>query len=562
MATDHSSPFSLARIPSMRLGGRAIRALSSISRTSLGASLLKKQLADQLGLAAIARLPESARGPLVLDPRPIAGRPPRTGAPAANAFVVENRGWPKTSSWYREHYESGELTPRAQCEQLLTFAADLEKAMAPSGGPLLERDDAALRRDADASTRRWAARAPLSPFDGVPFAVKEELDVKGLHTRAGTAFLGESPAGSDATVVARLRAAGAIVLGSTPMTEYGMTTFGGNAHRKMPRNPHSPLRGAGGSSTGSGVAVATGLCPFAIGADGGGSIRIPSAHNGVFGIKPTFGRVSRGGDVFGGTMDHVGPIASSVADLARFFDLCAGPDERDSATGYAPVNHVDFSASLTRGVAGLRIGLPEELWADADPAVAKAGRAALASLERAGAVLVPVDIPLADASTAIGYLSIALEVFAEMRSFRLERRSSLSHDFALFLDTLSALGPADYLDAQRLRTALRHQTASAFQSVDLLALPTTCRPAPPLNDDERASGVLDPANLHANCRTNMFGNLTGLPAASAPVGSEEGIPIGLQLIGDAWDEPTVLAALATLERTGAARVVKPLVSVG
>src|SRR5262249_25247988 len=146
----------------------------------------------------------------------------------------------------------------------------------------------------------------LGFFDGVPWAVKEQTAVRGLARRSGTAFIDPAPWPDDATVVARVRAAGAITLGTTSMTEFGMTPTGANAKRAMPRNPHTTTHLPGGSSTGSGVAVATGLVPFALGCDGGGSIRVPASINGVFGIKPTWGRVSRSGDAFGGSVAHLG----------------------------------------------------------------------------------------------------------------------------------------------------------------------------------------------------------------------------------------------------------------
>src|SRR5262249_13970901 len=174
--------------------------------------------------------------------------------------------------------------------------------------------------EAAASTERWRSGNPRGPLDGVPCAVKEEAAVRGLPRCSGTAYVERSAREEDATFVARLRDAGAIVLGTTHMTEHGMTPLGANAMRTMPRNPHATDCVAGGSSTGSGVAVATGLVPFAIGCDGGGSIRTPAALNGVFGIKPTWGRVSREGDSASGSVAHVGPLASSTVDLARVLE--------------------------------------------------------------------------------------------------------------------------------------------------------------------------------------------------------------------------------------------------
>jgi len=388
--------------------------------------------------------------------------------------------------------------------------------------------------------------------------------IRGFARQAGTAYLSAEPF-DDATCVSELRRAGGLALGTTPMTELGMSPVGQNMHRRLPKNPHDPRHVAGGSSTGSGVAVATGLVPFAIGADGGGSIRIPSAINGVFGIKPTWGRVSRAGDISQGSVSHIGPIASSTADLARVLEAISGPDPRDEDTlvgtppKFAPGSLV---AALGRGVRGLAIGVDEAEWGEASPVVQRAGQEALRALEAEGATLVDVSIGLARYAPSIGYMTIGLEARGLVHLDWIKHASEMGHDLQITLSALGEAKAADFIDAQRLRTALRRDVAKAFGRVDLLALPTTVDTAAVASEDEMRSGFLDARVLAGLVRFNFLANLTGLPALSAPVGLDVRLlPIGLQLIGDAWDERTVLAASAHLERMGAARVERPAVSV-
>jgi len=434
-------------------------------------------------------------------------------------------------------------------------------ARRPGVGPMLDLDEAVALRDAEHATARYREGHPRGPLDGVPVVIKEEMGVRGLPRKSGTAFADASPCAEDATVVARLRAAGAIILGTTPMTEYGMTPTGANPHRLMPRNPHATDRLAGGSSTGSGVAVATGVCPVAIGCDGGGSIRIPAATNGVFGIKPTWGRVSRWGDTAAGSVAHVGPIGASSADLAYALDVIAGPDSNDPQSMGQPAT-ASFASALGRGVRGLVIGLPESEWRDADAAVASACREALRALEREGARIVPIEIEMARHAPAIGYGTIGVEALALLRAEWRDHADDMSEDLQVSLSALGRVRASEYTDGQRLRAGLRQQVAQAFASLDLLALPTLAKTAARVSDDDMKSGFLDSVAIAAACRFNFLGNLTGLPALSCPVGLDsDRLPIGLQLIGDAWDEATTLAASAHLERIGVARAAKPFVSV-
>jgi aspartyl-tRNA(Asn)/glutamyl-tRNA(Gln) amidotransferase subunit A len=543
---------------SPRISGRALRAVERFARTSAGAHLMYRIFRAELRIGHFEQLPDTLFGRMPIDNRPIAARPPRAGPHAG--LSAPAAPWSGSSATLSAAYRSGTTTPREVVERALGAARALA-ARKPSVGPFMASLDDAARREADASTERWRRGEPMGDLDGVPFAVKEEMFIRGLPALAGSNLGDPAPATADATSVARLRAAGAVVVGQTPMTEYGLNPFGFNPKRAMPRNPHATDHVAGGSSTGSAVAVATGLVPLALAADGGGSIRIPSALCGVFGIKATWGRVSRSGDVFGGTMDHVGPIGASVLDLARALEAMSGYDAADPQTALAPEREAgSFVHAIGRGVRGMRVGVVDSEWADAAPAVARAGREALAALERDGATLVPVRLEVLKWAAPAGYLAIGLESLSDNRALRIGREP-LNPDLAITYAVLEEMRATDYVHAQRLRGGLRTEVARAFGEVDLLALPATAAPATRVTDEEFATGFVDARALDALCRFMFLGNLTGLPALSAPVGLDEHrLPLGLQIVGDAWDEATVLAAAAHLERTGAARVERPTVA--
>jgi Asp-tRNA(Asn)/Glu-tRNA(Gln) amidotransferase A subunit family amidase len=542
-----------------RISGRALETVARLSRTRIGARLLLRAFRANLRLAELEELADRHFGEVPVDNRPIAGRSPRDMPDAE--LPPPRASWSPSSETLAALYRSGETTPRHVVDRALEAARSLASRR-PSVGPLMRYLDETAQRDADASTERWRQGRPIGPLDGVPIVIKEQLAIRGLPTRGGSDLSDATPAAEDATFVARLRSAGAIVLGQAPMTEYGMTPLGFNRKRAMPRNPHANDRLAGGSSTGSAVAVSTGLVPLAVGGDGGGSVRLPSSLCGVFGFKPTWGRISRAGDVLGGTVGHVGPIASSTIDLARCLDAAAGFDARDLQTELAPP-HVDgaFTRALSRGVRGARIGVVDSEWADASAPVCRAGIEALRALEKEGAVLVDLRLELARWAPAVGPLTIGIESMSGHRQLIAER-APFTPDIRISYTVLAQISVSEYAHAQRLRAGIRREMACAFRDVDLVALPSAATPAPRVTDAEFESGFLDPPVLFAMGRFMYLGNLTGLPALSAPVGLDaDRLPLGLQLLGDAWDEATVLAAAAHLERLGVARVDRPTVTV-
>ena len=540
-----------------RLSGSSLRMARLAAESRAASAMVTQILKRQLGIDELGQLPESARGNLPLAYQPIRARPePRklTGT----LPLPPRSSWPRTSADYRAAFAAGRTTPREVAERALSELARLGQRK-PTMNVLAASLPERTRAEADASTKRWAAERPLGALDGIPFLVKDQHDVSGLPTSLGTQ--GQKPlAKGDATLVARLAALGAVFLGKTVLTEWGLSPIGANVHFQMPHNAFDPTRAAGGSSTGSAVGVALGLCPLATAGDGGGSIRVPASLNGIFGIKPTFGRVSRAGDGFRESVAALGPLGASTADLALFLDAVAGaPDPDDDLTSQAPPPpEAGFFGCLGADIRGLSIGIEENEWRDASREIQAAGQAALRVLERRGAVLRPIAIPLAAEAARIGFVSIGSEALAYQRDHWLRHRETLADDLRLSLAALSGVSALEYLDAQRLRRGLALEAAKALQSVDVLALPCTAAAAPRYDERDQAGAFSNPDALASLCRFAFLANLTGLPAAAAPVGTDEaGLPTGLQLVGDAWSEPTLLALLADLEREGVARVTRP-----
>lgn len=541
------------------MSGRTLRAVVSAIRHTPARRVVSRVLRGQLGIEAVRRLGAEARGDLPVSVLPTRARSDHARSSAE--LGVPGRGdWPRTSATYAAALREGLVDPEQLVDRALSGAERLA-ARSPGGSVLLHADGQRARDAARDAAARLKEGSPLGPLDGVPVAIKEEMDVEGLPNRVGTSWMTPVPAASDCTVAARLRRAGAIIIGTTPMTEYGLSPLGVNPNRDMPRNAHAPDRLPGGSSSGSGVAVAAGVVPMALGIDGGGSVRIPACLNGVFGLKPTYGRIPLTGEGLkgGSSVAHPGPLGASTYDLAVFTEITAGPDGQDAAAESAPrLEKDELVRALGRGVRGLRIGVDEDEWNAASSDAALPAREALDALEREGATLVRVRMKWARHAPAIGYLTIGLEAFSAMVDVRQEHMDELGLDMQLLLAAMETFRADDYLDAQRLRAELRREVAAVLADVDVLALPTTARGAPAVSDQEAREGFVDPPALDAMCRFAFLGNLTGLPAGTAPVGFDgEHMPVGLQIVGDAWDEATVLSVLAHLERIGQACVVKP-----
>lgn len=535
-----------------RLSGGLVSAIRILAESPLR-GLVWRSMGQSYGLFGLNDLPEEAHGVPSLEERAVAGAPPRSGPDEEGEAAAPRKG---TARALRLAYQRQGTTPVAVLEAL---RARVERAEFGKAGrsPFIALAWARAHALAEASAARWRAGRPLGPLDGVPVPVKDEHDMVGLPTMGGTRWRTQL-AGQDSLVVQRLEAAGALVYGKTHTTEWGMSPLGFNPCQPMPRNVYSRDHAPGGSSTGSAVAVALGMAPVAVGSDGGGSIRIPAAMNGLFGLKPNFVRVPRAGDIFAdGTVSHIGPIGRSVEDLVDLLGVIAGPDPRDPLSAYpgaAPV--ASWRAALGRGVQGVRIGVDEAEWADAAPEVARVADEALRGLEREGARRVSVKIPYAKEAPAAGVLVIANETMGGLLRC-LPHLPEMGEDLRIILALLRGCATEHYFAARSVRAGLRRNLAAVMAGVDLLALPTTAAlpPAWPFEEDQTA--IVDEVANQQAVRFSFLANLTGLPAGTAPAGMVDGLPVGLQLVGDAHDEASVIAGLAAVERLGIGRVPDP-----
>lgn len=410
-------------------------------------------------------------------------------------------------------------------------------------------------RDEALEAARGAERAvlrgePLGPLHGVPVAVKDQFDTVGIRTTVGSRLLADHVPRETAAAVARLERAGAILLGKLNLTEFAL---GGTVHFPFgqPRNPWNPDHDPGGSSSGSGIATAAGLCAVALGEDTGGSVRSPASWCGVVGLRPTWGRVSRHG-VFPlcWSMDAAGPLARTVEDAALALGVIAGHDPRDPLTSRRPVP--DYRAALGQGVRGLRIGLVRELMAgDTQPEVARAVEAAAQVLAGLGAHLEEVSLPLLPRAGAV-FMALADSDGAGLHLEWLRTRGA-EYDQGTRRRLLAAglIPAAAYHQAQRARAVLRRQLLEALARVDLLACPTAHQPAPPI-----AAGAA-PITGRAQVAGRFFArrsyvapaSLAGVPAIAVPCGfTATGLPLSLQLLGRPLEEATLLAAAHAYEQ--------------
>ena len=410
------------------------------------------------------------------------------------------------------------------------------------------------------------ARGAL-PLAGVPVALKDNIVTTEQPTTCASRILEGYVSPFDATVVRRLRAAGAMIAAKTNLDEFAMGSSTEHSAWGRVLHPLDHARVPGGSSGGSAALVAAGVVPFATGSDTGGSVRQPAAFCGITGLKPTYGRVSRWGMVaFASSLDQAGVLARSAADCAQVLAVVAGHDPRDATSVDRPVD--DYVGALAEGVAGRRIGVVRQYFGGGGEAgVAAAVRESLAVLERAGATLVDVDLPSLEDSIAAYYVIAPAEASSNLARYdgvRYGHRCADARDLAELYSRSRAEGfgaevqrrilvgtyvlSAGYYDAyygraQRLRRLIAQDFARAFAGVDLLAGPTAPTTALALGSSDA-----DPAALYAADVNTVAVNLAGLPAISVPAGFADGLPVGLQLVAPAFEESRLLAAGHALQQ--------------
>ena len=484
----------------------------------------------------------------------------------------------ETASSIRDDVRAGRRSAVEVCRHYLDRIAESEERW--NALTAVFRDEA-LARAAEVDRRRneWRDR----PLLGVPITVKDVICTRGQPTTAASRILAGFRPPYDATVAARLREAGAIVVGKTNCDEFAMGSSTEHSAYGPSRNPWDPERTPGGSSGGAAAAVAAGLAPVAIGSDTGGSIRQPAAFCGIAGLKPTYGRVSRYGLLaFASSLDQIGPLTRTVADAALVLGVLAGHDPRDATSVDTPVD--DYTAALTGDAAGLRVGVARALLrhgdAGIDSEVLAAFDKALAALAAAGASVVDVELPHAEHAVPVYYLVAPAEASSNLARYdgvRFGARAAGAADggdgagspLAAMYDRTRDAGfgaevkrrimlgtyalSAGYYDAyyrraQRVRSLIRRDYDHAFDAagpgVDVIAMPTT--PAPAFRLGEH---LQDPLAMYLGDVFTVSANLTGLPAISVPAGlTAARLPIGLQLVGRAFGESTLLRLAHAYER--------------
>jgi aspartyl-tRNA(Asn)/glutamyl-tRNA(Gln) amidotransferase subunit A len=438
---------------------------------------------------------------------------------------------------------AGKVTAAAVIDAALARIATLDKTYNAFTSVVTER----ARQKAAAIDAAVAAGKPVGPLAGVPFAVKNLIDVAGIATLAGSKINADNPpAPRDATLVQRLEAAGAILLGGLNMGEYAYDFTGRNAHAGPSRNPRNSEHMTGGSSGGSGAAVAGGLVPLSLGSDTNGSIRVPSSLCGIFGLKPTYGRLSRAGSfLFCDSLDHLGPLARSVWDLAASFDAMQGPDPGDPVCTERPVEPT--LPRLEEGTGNLRIAVAGDYFErQLEPVAAEA----VSTIAKALGATRKVVLPDAARARGCAYIITA----AEGGTLHLQRLRTRPADFdpetrERFM--AGALTPAAwYIQAQRFRRLYRQRVLEVLRDVDVLIAPATPVTAPRIDQITMTiAGVEMPVRANLGIFTQPV-SFIGLPVVAAPLQRPGGLPIAVQLIAKPYDEQAVLRVARWLEREG------------
>ena len=461
-----------------------------------------------------------------------------------------------------EQLRAGELSSREATQACLDRVEKVDDRL----NAFISVDAADALAQSDAADQSRAAGEDL-PMLGVPVAVKDVLAVKDQPLNCASKILGEFNSPYDATVIQKLRAAGAVVFGRLNMDEFAMGSSNENSAFGPARNPWNTDCIPGGSSGGSAVAVAADECIASLGSDTGGSIRQPAALCGCVGLKPTYGRVSRYGLVaFASSLDQVGPFTKDVRDAATLLQVIAGADDRDSTNVPEPVP--DYSAALSGDVKGLRIGLPREYQVEGlDPEVKAVTDAAVKQLEALGAEVKEISLPHTEYAIGTYYIIATAEASANLARFegvrygaRLDgadpeemNRKTRGAGFGEEVKRRIILGTyvlssgyydAYYLRAQKVRTLIRQDFLKAFEEVDLIASPTT--PTPAFKIGEKTG---DPLQMYLSDIYTISCNLAGMCGISVPCGfSKAGLPIGLQLLGKPFGEPDLLRAAHAYEQ--------------
>ncbi|NOK17573.1 amidase [Corallococcus carmarthensis] len=543
-----------APVKAPRLSGMALKAMvNTLERGGVGPALVEKLMRDS-GIEQWRELP-AGDAPPIQYPLPPGAPPSESQTPVEQAAraVAASSVEPKreTVAAFARAYRDGSTDPVAVARKVHEAIERLDGG-ADRLGLFIARKPEEVLRAAEASAERLRAGAPLSVLDGVPVVIKDELDLAGFPTTLGTTFRTE-PARTDSTVAARLKAAGAVILGKANMHEIGINPIGLNPHHGATRNPWNRGHITGGSSSGSGAVVAAGLCPASIGADGGGSIRIPAALCGVVGLKATWGRIPETGvPPLCWNVAHVGPLGLTVDDVAAVYAIVSGADGHDVASRQQPPHHL--SGYEDGALKGIRLGICTPYFDDADPDVVARCREAVRALTDAGATV--VELPAPDLNTILWTHScIILSEMAEAMLPQVKARASV---FGLDSRTNLALGrhfrATDLIHALRHRHRLTRELLALMADVDVIVTPTTASTAPAIPEAALPAGESNLPVVDALMRFIRLANLTGCPALSVPAGFDRaGLPVGVHLMGRPYEEHLLLRLGRVVERASERR---------
>ncbi len=444
-----------------------------------------------------------------------------------------------------EAYSTRRLSPVEALEAHLARIAALDKKV----GSFITLTAERARDQARAAEARYQKGAPLSSLDGVPFAPKDIFATRGIRTTHGSKLGASHVPDETATAVARALEAGGVMLGKLNLLEFA-TGSGTESGFGPARNPWDLARDPGGSSSGSGAALAAGLTTLSLGTDTGGSIRNPAARCGVVGLKPTYGRVSRYGVTpLAWTLDHAGPMARSVGDTARLLRVIAGFDPKDGSSAHEEVADYEGALGEGRSLSGRSFAVAPELLSPTEPEVRAVFDRALAHLESLGARRLPVRLRSAPAMNIACEVLIGSEaaVYHEENLRRPERRALIDPAVRMYATSGRFYMATDYVKAQRLRGQLQRELEGALREADVLLCPCDPTLVPKVGEAAKLEGR---ERMWFEYGTVNLGNLTGAPALSVPCGfTPDGLPVGLQLFGRAFDEARLLSFGHAYEQT-------------
>lgn len=542
--------YSLKKPKAPRLAGGKLNLAVKAAETSGSGAAVYWTVSEAMGFRRLreADFGNTPAAPLPLLPRFADQDSPGLDLDATADARLESVGFAnETVADLRAAYRDGSTDPVQVAERAIAAIAASEAAD-PAMRIFFAHHADDVREQAAAARERWAKGVPCGPLDGIPVAIKDEIDVAGYPTTLGTRFLGQHPAREDGTAVARIRAAGGIILGKANMTEIGICPKGLQPHHGTARNPYDPSRYTGGSSAGSGAAVAAGLSPVSLGADGGGSARIPASFCGVVGLKPTFGRISEHGvPPVCWSVAHIGSLGATARDCALLYGVMAGRDPRDGNTlGQPPVRLASWEQ--TNDLSDLTIGVWDPWFDDADEDVVKVCRGMVAHLRAKGAMLVPIEIEGLDLTRVAHLISIGTEMAnAQLRNLGKHRRD-FGYDTRLLLAAIERITAVEYVQAQRQRHRICKELERVHREVDVVVTPTCGCTAPLVPRDALVTGESNLSLLSTVMRFVVPANMTGLPAISFPAGYDAaGLPVGLHAMGRAWEEHTLLRLAAAAE---------------